>query len=104
VGAVTTQTVNQGLFRLYAVVWFVFAATVLNVVYAATDVPGAAVVIYAAIGFGLWLIDMMVTKGGPQGHALSHAVLVAAFAVIWPFVIAALTLWFGVTLVRAVAH
>jgi hypothetical protein len=92
---VSAQTENQGLFRVYAVTWFAFAATAFSLVCTATGVPGSAVVIYAAIGGGLWLVNMVLTKGGPQGHALSHAVLAAAFAVVWPLVVAALVVYLG---------
>ena len=91
----TTRVENQGLFRVYAITWFAFAATAFGLAYAAADVPVSAVATYAAIGVGLWLVNMVLTKGGPQGHALSHAVLAAAFAVVWPLVVAALALYLG---------
>ncbi|MER6492691.1 hypothetical protein [Streptomyces griseorubiginosus] len=100
----TSRVENQGLFRVYAITWFAFAATAFSLVYAAVDVPASAVVTYAAIGVGLWLVNMVLTKGGPQGHALSHAVLAAAFAAVWPLVVVALAVYLGSAVVQGLRH
>lgn len=81
---------NQGLFRIYAVAWLVAAAFVIVIAFQVSDLPDVAVAIYLGIGVALWVVNMALTGGAPrQGHGLSHALLAAAFALVWPLVIAA---------------
>ncbi|MCX5598426.1 hypothetical protein OOK29_09775 [Streptomyces phaeochromogenes] len=93
---------NQGLFRMYAVAWVVAASMVVVVAFAVTDLPPEGIAAYLLIGAILWIIDMVLTKGGPRpGHAASHAVLVAAFALIWPLIPVALIGYLAWGAVRA---
>ena len=96
-------TPNQGLFRIYAVSWLVGAAMVVAVVFAASDLPDLGIAIYLAIGLALWVVNMLLTKGRPRdGHGLSHALLAAAFALIWPLVIVGLVVYLGTAVFQAV--
>lgn len=79
---------NQGLFRMYAVAWTAAASMTVMVAFAATGLPPEGIVAYLLVGALLWGIDMVLTKGGPRsGHGASHAILVAAFALVWPLVL-----------------
>ncbi|MFJ4932329.1 hypothetical protein ACIP8U_00460 [Streptomyces pseudovenezuelae] len=90
----TEATPNQGLFRIYAVNWLVGAAMVVTVAFTASDLPDLGIAIYLGIGLTLWIVDMVLTKGAPRtGHALSHAMLAAAFALVWPLVVVALVMY-----------
>ena len=85
---------NQGLFRIYAFSWLLAAAFAITLAFTATDLPILGVVAYLGIGLALWAADMLLTKGAPrEGHGLSHAVLAAAFALIWPLVIVGLVVY-----------
>lgn len=81
---------NQGLYRIYATEWLVAAGFVVAIVFTTSDLPKLGIAIYLGIGLALWAANMALTKGGPRGHGLSHALLAAAFALVWPLVIVAL--------------
>jgi hypothetical protein len=93
---------NQGLFRIYAAAWLMGAAMVVAVVFTASDLPKLGVAVYLCIGLALWAVDMVLTNGRPRGgHGLSHAMLTAAFALIWPLVIVGLVVYLGTAVVQA---
>ncbi|MGW2721418.1 hypothetical protein [Streptomyces sp. NPDC001492] len=93
---------NQGLFRLYAFECLIAAAFVIVIAFTISDVPHLGIAIYLGIGAVLWVVDMVLTGGRPaDGHGLSHAVLVAAFALMWPLVVAALIGYVGLGVVDA---
>lgn len=93
---------NQGLFRVYATSWLVAAVFVVTITFTATDLPKLGVAAYFGIGLALWAVNMVLTKGGPRnGHGLSHALLAAAFALVWPLVIVALVAYLGTAVVHA---
>jgi NADH:ubiquinone oxidoreductase subunit 6 (subunit J) len=97
VGAVSEASPNRDLFRIYAVACLIGSAFVVAVAYSLADVSDVAVTIYLAIGVALWAVDMAVTgmvrrRTGDAAnweHGLAHAVLVAAFALVWPLVLLA---------------
>ncbi|MWA08766.1 hypothetical protein [Streptomyces sp. BA2] len=79
---------NQGLFRVYTVAWVVAAGMVVVVTFAVIDLPPEGIVAYLLVGAILWGIDMALTGGRSEpGHGASHAILVAAFALVWPLVL-----------------
>ncbi|MET7687985.1 hypothetical protein ABZT06_08390 [Streptomyces sp. NPDC005483] len=89
-------TPNQGLFRVYAASWLIAAVFAVTITFTATDLPKLGVAVYLGIGLALWAGNMLLTKGGPRnGHGLSHAVLAAAFALVWPLVTVALVVYSG---------
>ncbi|MGW7087542.1 hypothetical protein ACWGH2_29155 [Streptomyces sp. NPDC054871] len=91
---------NQGLFRMYAVAWVAASMTVM-VAFAVTGLPPEGVVTYLLVGALLWGIDMVLTRGrSERGHRASHAILVAAFALVWPLVLAGILVF----LVAGVVH
>lgn len=93
-------TPNQGLFRIYATAWLVAAVFAVTIAFTATDLPKLGIAAYLGIGLALWAVDMVLTKGAPrEGHGLSHALLAAAFALIWPLVIVALVVYLGTAVV-----
>ena len=95
-------TPNQGLFRIYAVSWLIGVAMVIVVAFTASDLPDLGIGIYLGIGLALWAANMVLTKGRPRdGHGLSHALLAAAFALIWPLVVVALVVYLGTAVVQA---
>lgn len=87
---------DRALFRLYAVTWLVGLSMAAVVAYELAGPPRPTVVVYLATGAGLWLLDLafVATRrratAGPQGdnHAVAHAVLTAALALVWPLVLA----------------
>jgi hypothetical protein len=82
---------NQALFRLYATLWLIGSVVFIVIALQNSDLPGLGVTIYLGIGVALWGANMALTGGrSPRGHALSHALLTAAFAPLWPLAIAAL--------------
>jgi hypothetical protein len=93
---------NQGLFRIYAAAWLIGAAMVVAVAFTASDLPKLGAAVYLCIGLALWAVNMVLTKGAPRnGHGLSHALLAAAFALVWPLVIVALVVYLGTAVVQA---
>jgi len=95
-------TPNQGLFRVYATSWLIAAAFVVTIAFTASDLPKLGIVIYLGIGLAMWVVNMVLTKGGPRnGHGLSHALLAAAFALVWPLVIVGLVVYLGTAVVQA---
>lgn len=79
---------NQGLFRMYAVAWVVAASMTVMVAFAATGLSPEGIVAYLLVGALLWGIVMALTGGrSERGHGASHAILVAAFALVWPLVL-----------------
>lgn len=85
---------NQGLFRVYAASWLTAATFAATIAFTASDLSNLAIAIYLGIGLALWAVNMVLTKGRPRdGHGLSHAMLAAAFALIWPLVIVGLVVY-----------
>jgi hypothetical protein len=96
---------NQGLFRIYAAAWLIGAAMVVLVAFTASDLPKLGVAVYLCIGLALWAVNMVLTKGAPRnGHGLSHALLTAAFALVWPLVIVALVAYLASAIVAGLRH
>lgn len=96
---------NQGPFRIYAVSWLVGVAMVVAVAFAASELPVLGVAGYLCIGLALWTVNMVLTKGAPRnGHGLSHAMLTAAFALVWPLVIVALVAYLASAIVAGLRH
>lgn len=92
---------NQGLFRMYAVAWVAAASMTVMVAFAATGLPREGIVAHLLVGALLWGIDMVLTGGrSAPGHGASHAILVAAFALVWPLVLAGILVF----LVAGVVH
>lgn len=93
-------TPNRGLFRIYAVSWLVGTAIVIVVAFQISGLPDRDIAIYLGIGLALWAVNMVLTKGRPRdGHGLSHALLAAAFALVWPLVIVALVAYLASAIV-----
>lgn len=98
-------TPNQGLFRVYATSWLIAAAFVVAIAFTASDLPKLGIAIYLSIGLTLWVLNMVLTKSGPRnGHKLSHALLSAAFALVWPLVIVALVVYLASGVVEGLRH
>jgi len=96
---------NQGLFRIYAAAWLIGAAMVVAVAFAASGPPKLGVAVYLCIGLALWAVNMVLTKGAPtNGHGLSHALLAAAFALVWPLVIVGLVVYLASGIVAGLRH
>lgn len=92
---------NQGLFRLYAVLWLVGLSLVAMVAHQLAGPSRSTAVIYLAIGAGLWLLNLALAATGrrgpgtePDGHAAAHAILTAAFALVWPLALAGVVVVF----------
>lgn len=75
------------------------------IAFTASDFPRLGIAVYLGIGVALWVADMVLTGGRPgDGHGLSHAVLAAAFALVWPLVILALVVYLGSAVVQGLRH
>lgn len=97
---------NRGLFRIYAAECLIGSAFAFAVAYQLMDVSNAIVTVYLAIGVALWGIDMAVTgtRRSPtarEGRGLAHAVLLAAFALVWPLAVVAVVAFLGWGVVKA---
>lgn len=105
----TEANPKRDLFRIYAVGCLIGAAFVVTVAYQLADVPDVAVTTYLAIGVALWAVDMVVTgiirsrtvDAANWGHGLAHAVLVAAFALVWPLAVVAALFALGAVTFKA---
>ncbi|WP_328336759.1 hypothetical protein [Streptomyces violaceus] len=85
------RAANQGLFRFYALGYLITGIFVMVIAFEVSDLPDLGIAIYLGFGVVLWVVNMVLTSGQPRGgHGLSHAVLSAAFALVWPLVIVAL--------------
>lgn len=95
---------NEGLFRLYAVMWLVGLSMAAVVVHELAGPPKSTVVAYLAIGAGLWVLDLVLvatrrraaSEARRDGYAVAHAVLTAALALAWPLVIAGILAFLAV--------
>ncbi|GAA1888159.1 hypothetical protein GCM10009837_07510 [Streptomyces durmitorensis] len=92
---------NQGLFRMYAVAWVAAASMTAMVTLAVTGLSPEGIMAHLLVGAFLWGIDMLLTGARPEpGHGASHAILVAALALVWPLVLAGIIVF----LVAGVVH
>jgi hypothetical protein len=102
VGAVSGAPDSCALFRIYAAGCLVGCALVVAVAFQLSDLPDLAIVIYLAIGVALWGVDLALTGVvRQQDHGLARLVLLAAFALVWPLVVAALVVFLGAATFKA---
>ena len=95
-------TDDRARFRFYAVACLIGAAMVVAIAFTLSDLPNLAVAVYLGIGVALWCLDLAVTGVvGQQDHGLARLVLLAAFTLIWPLVVAALLAFLGVATFKA---
>jgi len=101
VGTVSEAIPNQTLFRLYAAMWLLASATVIMIAFDVSDLSDRGIAIYLGIGVALWAVDMAFAgRRSTRGHGLAHALLVAAFALVWPLTIVALVVALVVCFIR----
>lgn len=99
---------NEGLFRLYAAMWLVGLSLAAATVYTLADPSELTAAVYLAVGAGLWLLDLALVAiwrrrslgTEADGHAAAHAILTAAFALVWPLALAGVVVAFVVVAVN----
>lgn len=81
---------NQSLYRIYATECLIASAAAITIAFQAAHLPDLAIALYLGIGAALWCVDMALTGSqAPRGHGLSHALLIAAVALVWPLALVA---------------
>ncbi|MEU3613496.1 hypothetical protein ABZ725_14430 [Streptomyces sp. NPDC006872] len=82
---------NQRLFRLYAAAWVLAASAAVAITFQLVRPSPTAVFIYLGIAAVMWGVDARLAGGRrPHGHGVSHGLLIAAIALVWPLAIVVL--------------
>jgi hypothetical protein len=93
---------GRDLFMVYAATCLTAAALAVVIAFQISDLPDLDIAIYLGIGVALWCLNLALTGViRQQNHGLARLVLLAAFALVWPLVIAALVGYLGWDAVRA---
>src|ERR1041385_238568 len=102
-GSVMSDTAaGRDLFMVYAATCLTAAALAVVIAFQISDLPDLDIAIYLGIGVALWCLNLALTGViRQQNHGLARLVLLAAFALVWPLVIAALVGYLGWDAVRA---